>query len=75
MSSTPRSYGPGHCTRRPCGSETLTEPIERKKPNVAALLSMYWDKVDIAPRGPAPPLKRRFEKMEPKRVDETELAK
>lgn len=35
----------------------LTEPIERKKPKVAALLSMYCDKVDIAPLGPAPPLR------------------
>jgi len=35
----------------------LTEPIERKKPKVAALLSMYCDRVDIAPLGPAPPLR------------------
>lgn len=34
----------------------LTEPMERKKPNVAALLSMYCERVGSAPRGPAPPL-------------------
>lgn len=35
---------------------TLTEPMERKNPKVAALLSMYWDSVGRIPRGPAPPL-------------------
>jgi hypothetical protein len=28
--------------------------MERKNPNVAALLSMYWDNVDKNPRGPGP---------------------
>ena len=35
-----------------------TEPMARKKPKVAALLSMYWDNVGKAPRGPAPPLEK-----------------
>jgi len=34
-----------------------TEPIARKKENVAALLSIYWDNVARNPRGPAPPLR------------------
>jgi hypothetical protein len=33
-----------------------TEPIDKKNEKVAALLSMYCDSVDRAPRGPAPPL-------------------
>jgi hypothetical protein len=36
---------------------TLTEPIDRKKPNVAAELSMYCDSVCSAPRGPGPELR------------------
>lgn len=39
-------------TRRP--TIRLTEPMERKKPNVAALLSMYWERETRGPRGPAP---------------------
>lgn len=35
----------------------LTEPMERKNPKVAALLSMYCDRVGRTPRGPAPPLR------------------
>ncbi len=38
--------------------------MARKKPNVAALLSMYWDNVGRAPRGPAPPLRERHENGE-----------
>jgi hypothetical protein len=38
--------------------EQLTEPIERKKPKVAALDSIYCESVCIAPRGPGPPLSR-----------------
>jgi hypothetical protein len=34
----------------------LTEPMDMKKPNVAAEESMYCDKVANAPRGPGPPL-------------------
>ena len=33
-----------------------TEPIDKKNENVAALLSMYCESVDRAPRGPTPPL-------------------
>lgn len=33
-----------------------TEPIARKNENVAALLSMYCERVARKPRGPAPPL-------------------
>jgi hypothetical protein len=36
--------------------------MDKKKPNVAAELSMYWDSVCMAPRGPAPPL--RYEQYE-----------
>jgi hypothetical protein len=56
------------------GLKGLTEPIERKNPKVAALLSMYCDKVDMAPRGPAPPLERKFEKVDAEGMGETELA-
>ena len=34
----------------------LTDPIARKKEKVAALLSMYCERVGRTPRGPAPPL-------------------
>ena len=37
-------------------NERQTEPIDKKKPNVAALLSIYWDSVGRAPLGPVPPL-------------------
>ena len=33
-----------------------TDPIARKNENVAALLSMYCERVARKPRGPAPPL-------------------
>jgi hypothetical protein len=36
-----------------------TEPMERKKPNVAAELSMYCESVCSAPRGPGPALRAR----------------
>lgn len=48
------------CAARRCGgrlfvSFRITEPMERKNPNVAALLSMYCESVGNAPLGPAPP--------------------
>ena len=33
-----------------------TDPMARKNENVAALLSMYCERVARKPRGPAPPL-------------------
>jgi hypothetical protein len=36
-----------------------TDPMARKKENVAALLSMYCERVARKPRGPAPPLLAR----------------
>jgi hypothetical protein len=36
--------------------ERLTDPIDMKKPNVAADESIYCDIVAIAPLGPGPPL-------------------
>lgn len=40
----------------------LTEPMARKKENVAALVSMYWDNVARNPLGPAPPLQNKNKK-------------
>jgi hypothetical protein len=34
----------------------LTDPMARKKENVAALLNIYCERVARNPRGPAPPL-------------------
>lgn len=42
-----------HCPPPPTA---LTEPIDMKKPNVAAEEAMYWPRVATAPRGPGPPL-------------------
>lgn len=40
-----------------CGAtETLTEPIDMKKPKVAADEAMYWPRVAMVPRGPGPRL-------------------
>ena len=33
-----------------------TEPMARKNEKVAALLNMYWERVDMAPLGPGPAL-------------------
>ena len=39
---------------KPVGRNILTEPIAKKKENVAALLSIYCESVGKNPRGPAP---------------------
>jgi hypothetical protein len=39
-----------------CKKFIRTDPIARKNENVAALLSMYCERVARKPRGPAPPL-------------------
>ena len=44
--------------------------MARKKPKVAALLSMYWDNVGRAPRGPAPPLRARMVRRDEENSDE-----
>ena len=51
-------YAARHCASFAAGrvSGRLTEPIDMKKPNVAAEESMYWASVPMTPRGPGPPL-------------------
>ena len=39
-----------------CKKRRRTDPMARKNENVAALLSMYCERVARKPRGPAPPL-------------------
>lgn len=43
-----------HFRRDATDAERRTEPMERKKPNVAAEVSMVCDSVDSAPLGPGP---------------------
>jgi hypothetical protein len=40
--------------------KTQTDPMARKNEKVAALLSIYWDRVARNPRGPAPCLVQRY---------------
>lgn len=44
----------------------MTDPMARKNENVAALLSMYWERVARNPRGPGPALRILYDpKMNP----------